>query len=263
MKKLALVSFLFLAAFAFLPVSKVKVIPVQGAIGEDIQPQDIIDLLDSAEQDSSVVGVVLRINSPGGRAVASHQIVRAVQNFSKPIVAYVEDSASSSAYWLAASCDAIIADELSVVGSVGAISQFIQISGLLERYGIEAETIAYPKEKGFGSMFQNMSLEEKRHAENLVKSASVFFRSDMISLRPQAEEYFDGFPYLAKDAPELVDEFGGFRKAVGKVKELAGVKKVLVEEESPHKGLRALLHELSALTKIGLGLKADYVLKFL
>ena len=72
------------------------------------------------------------LNSPGGTPFASKEIAMSIENMDKPAIAWVREYAASGAYWIASACDEIVADELSTVGSIGAMSIRPDISELMK-----------------------------------------------------------------------------------------------------------------------------------
>ncbi len=196
------------------------VIELHGTLGQDISLSDIRDRVEGLDYDA----ILLDIDSPGGTSVDSHELVRWVRSQDVPVVALVRNSATSGAYWVAASADYVVADELSLVGGMGAMMNFLSFEGLASRYGISSEVLAYPGNKSAGSPFRSLSPGERAYFENMTLSAGEYFRSSLEELRPRALAYFDGYPHLAKDAPGLVDEYGGFDAAVAAAERLSGRK---------------------------------------
>ena len=96
----------------------------------------VISYLNKAKNDNTIKAVILEINSPGGEALASREIVEAVKGMNKPVVAWIRDVGASGAYWVASASDSIIADELSVTGSIGVLGSYLQFEGLMNKYGI-------------------------------------------------------------------------------------------------------------------------------
>lgn len=223
------------------------VVELDGALGEGVDVQETVELLRTV--DAQYDAVILEIDSPGGTTVDSHQLVRAVSAMESPTVALVRNSATSGAYWVAASADRIVADELSFVGSIGAFMTFVSVDELADRYGVRVVTTAYPDNKSFGSPFSGMSPADRRHAEALTQSAADYFNASLRELRPQAVAYFDGLPYLARDAPGLVDSYGGIEEAREEAESLAGRSLELERVEQPQ-NLRGLLRDMA-------GLRAD------
>src|SRR5690606_17661622 len=101
-------------------------------------PQDFIKDLETARRDSSVKAVVIRINSPGGSAAASQELYRAIRRVraDKPVVCSMGDVAASGGYYMAAACDKIYANPATVTGSIGVITQFINLQQLMQKLGV-------------------------------------------------------------------------------------------------------------------------------
>lgn len=207
--------------FSGLISEPVAVVEIQGFIGGDVFADEIVQTLEAIEI-GEYAAVILDIDSPGGSAVDSHRIVTALKKMTKPKIALIGNAAVSGAYWVAAACDYIVADELSFVGSVGATTQFFSVEGLAEKYGVIAETIAYPENKAFGTIFKNMTPDERAYAQGMAESAGRYFQESVLALRPEVAPYVDGLPYIAYKAPEMTDEFGGFRDAVAAAETLTG-----------------------------------------
>ena len=113
--------------------------------------QDIIENLDKASQDSTVKGIILEINSPGGTVVASKEIADRVKSMNKPVVSWIREIGTSGAYWIASSSDKIVADPLSITGSIGVISSYLEFAGLLKNYNVTYESLTTGKFKEIGS----------------------------------------------------------------------------------------------------------------
>jgi len=207
--------------FSGLISEPVAVVEIHGFIGSDVIADDVVQTLEAIET-GEYAAVILDIDSPGGSAVDSHKIVKALEKMTKPKVAVIGNAAVSGAYWVAAACDHIVSDELSFVGSIGATTQFFSVEGLAERYGVIAETIAYPENKAFGNIFKNMTPDERDYAQGMAESAGRYFQESVLAFRPEVSPYVDGLPYVAYKAPEMVDKFGGFNEAVAAAETLTG-----------------------------------------
>ena len=88
------------------------------------------------EENKDIKAIVLEINSPGGSAVASDEIASAVKKSNKPTVAVIREAGASGGYWIASSTDHIIANRMSITGSIGVISSYLEFSGLIEKYWV-------------------------------------------------------------------------------------------------------------------------------
>ena len=118
-------------------------------------------MIDSAKKDVRIKGVIFKINSPGGSVVGSKEIGNAIKKLGKPSVAVIREVGASGAYWVASSADVIIADELSITGSIGVISSYLQFSKIMEEYGITYERLVGGEHKDMGVPYKQLSKEEQ------------------------------------------------------------------------------------------------------
>ena len=148
--------------------SKIAVIPIYGTITignynsllqqSTTSSSTIINFLNQAEKDKSVKAILLEINSPGGTAVASSEIADKVSSIQKPVVAFIREVGASGAYWIASSCDKIVANPLSITGSISAISSYLEFSDLMENYGVKYEKLTSGEYKDIGSPFRSLEM---------------------------------------------------------------------------------------------------------
>ncbi|MEK6856879.1 MAG: signal peptide peptidase SppA [Nanoarchaeota archaeon] len=237
----------------------IAIVPIKGTIlsedsndilsGNGMGSNTIINNLRRAENNEGIKAVVLEINSPGGTVVASREVANYVKSLSekKPVVAWIREVGASGAYWIASSSDVIIADEMSITGSVGVLSSYLEFSGLLEKYGIEYERLVAGDLKDVGSPFRELNENEKRLMNAKLKKIQDLFINEVASNRKlnneQIEEIRHGFFYLGIEAKELglVDEFGGRDEAIAKAKELAGIDDGKVVEYKSEKNLLEII----------------------
>ena len=116
---------------------------------DGITQKELSRELAEIEKNDDIKAVVLRIDSPGGSALASdllwHDLMRI--RAKKPIVVSVGEMAASGGYYLASTANVIFADPMSIVGSIGVVGGKVGIGGALERFGVHAETFPAAKEK--------------------------------------------------------------------------------------------------------------------
>lgn len=218
---------------------KIAVIPLEGTIvGSDMSglvlrntllSKTVVDFIKEAEQDDTVKGILLEINSPGGTVVASKEIVQAVKSAEKPVVAYIREIGTSGAYWIASASDFVISDELSLTGSIGVVSTFLEFSGLLEEYGVTYEGLKTGKYKDVGSPFRKMTDEERQILLSKMGKIHDAFVLDVAQNRDLDEqkvrELATGIYYLGSEALDLglIDAVGTREQAFNKTKELAHI----------------------------------------
>src|SRR3989344_1190786 len=122
---------------------------------------EIVKLIKKADEDILIDGILIKINSPGGTVVASKEIGNAVKRAKKPTVAVIREVGASGGYWIASATDYIIADELSITGSIGVLSGGLEFSQLMEKYGVAYNRLVAGKYKDTGTPYRNMTNEEK------------------------------------------------------------------------------------------------------
>jgi protease-4 len=214
----------------------VAVIYVRGTIASQessssavVTPEEIGDLLDQAAQDPNVRAVVLRVESPGGSVVASNEIYRALLAFDKPIVVSMGDLAASGGYYISCAAQHIVANPDTLTGSIGVISEFPNVAGLLEKVGVEVIVIASGPSKDLGSPYREMTAEERALWAGIIQEVYDGFVQVVAEGRDlpveQVRELADGRVYTGRQALEvgLVDELGTLDDAVARAAELGGI----------------------------------------
>ncbi|MGF1511728.1 MAG: signal peptide peptidase SppA [Myxococcota bacterium] len=192
----------------------------------------IIDSLNRAREDPSIKGVVLRIDTPGGDAVASDRIARAVQRLArrKPVAASMGDIATSGGYFVAAPAGIIFAEPSTITGSIGVFSLRVTAADLLARLGIFAEVFERGEHAGLGSWLVPFEKGDEAIAEKRVdffydRFLEVISKSRDLS-KEQVRSVAEGRVWSGRDAKErqLIDEFGGLMDAVAWVRRSAGLR---------------------------------------
>jgi len=206
-----------------------------------ISPKLVRDYLRKAESDGGVKAVVLRINSPGGSAAASQEIALEVRRFKeetgKPVVISMGDVAASGGYYISAYADKIVANPGTLTGSIGVISHFIYIEGLLEKLGLELETIKTGRHKDMG--IWPLTGEQRQIMQDITDDLYEQFVAAVAEGRglPVAEvrQLATGQLYTGGQALDLglVDNLGGLDTAIDLAASLAGISIPEIEEYSP------------------------------
>jgi protease-4 len=196
-----------------------------------VEPDSILGLLETARDDEKIGAVVIDINSPGGLPVATREIGEKIKQvkMKKPVVAWIGESGTSGGYWIATTSDWVMADPLSVVGSIGVIMEVPNLSGLMEKLGVQITTIKGGDYKDIGSPFRNMTDDEIALLENISAQLHEEFINEVSQNRElnltQTRKLADGQIYLGRKALELglIDELGTRDDAIEKAAELAGI----------------------------------------
>ncbi|WP_044565062.1 signal peptide peptidase SppA [Anaerococcus provencensis] len=204
------------------PMEKISVINVDGVIANDVNNDTIVEQLEDARKDPSVVGVIMHINSPGGSVYASEKIYKEINKLketNKPVYAVMQEIAASGGYYISAPCDKIFASNETFTGSIGVIMQSYSLEGLFEKYGIKEQNIKTGKMKDAGSPGKALDKEEREYLQNLVDSAFARFVKVVADGRDMSEadvrKLADGRIYDGSQAVEngLVDSIGDLEAA--------------------------------------------------
>jgi len=173
---------------------------------------------------SNIVAIVVRLETPGGGVAASQEIyekVRKISKFSdKPIIASMGGVAASGGYYIALGADTIMANPGTATGSIGVIMSYPIIGKMMDKIGIQYETIKSGTLKDSGSPFRNITSEERKYFQGLIDDLHGQFLSVVAKERnipmDQAAELANGQVYSGKQAVEngLIDMLGTFEDAV-------------------------------------------------
>jgi len=230
---------------------KVAVIRLNGIIADSsqqgllttggISPKQVRDYLTKAESDGGIKAVVLRIDSPGGSAAASQEIASEVRHFKevtgKPVVISMGDVAASGGYYISAYADRIVANPSTLTGSIGVISHFIYIEGLLEKWGLELEIVKTGRHKDMG--IWPLTDEQRKIMQDITDDLYEQFVAAVAQGRGLSAAEVRGLAtgqlYTGNQALNLglVDELGGLDTAIEVAASLAGISVPEIEEYSP------------------------------
>jgi protease IV len=244
--------------------NKIAVVEVNGIITSsplNQQGYSMVDVikaqLDRAQDDRRVKAVILKVDSPGGEVLASDEISDAIKNFqdgrksngqdqgktkAKPIVVSMGNLAASGGYYISAPCRYIVANKMTITGSIGVIMHGWNYRGLIDKIGIVPETFKSGKFKDMlsGSRETN-SIPPEEHAmvQALIDEVYSDFKDVVAQGRKDAHDhnkdcrelvenwtdYADGRVLSGTEAQKLgfVDKLGNFQTAVQSAEEIAGI----------------------------------------
>jgi protease-4 len=218
------------------------------------------DVIKKERQDSSVKAIVLRVNSPGGNAIASDLIWRELELAAetKPVVISMGNYAASGGYYISAPGTKIYADPTSISGSIGVFGLVPNAGKLLEqKLGLSIETVNTNENSDFPSVYRSMNVYEKEVMQQTIEKVYTDFVSKVASGRKKSFESVDsigeGHVWSGSSALKigLVDEIGGLREAIKGAAELAKLDSYSVRElpviEDP---FTKLLNQLSGNIKM-------------
>lgn len=189
-------------------------IRIEGTITED---EKLIELIERATKADQVKGVVLAIDSPGGTTAGGEAIYEAVRKLAekKPVVAQVGTLAASAGYMIACATDHIVARQSSIVGSIGVLVQIPNVKGLLDKIGVEVDTIKSAPLKAEPSPFNETTEAEREMMRAMIMDSFNWFEGIVIERRPLSAEEVralaDGSVFTGRQALQrkLIDELGG------------------------------------------------------
>jgi len=185
--------------------------------------------LDSLAADPSIAAIVLRVDSPGGSALASDQIWRAVMRARrrKPVIASMGAVAASGGYYVASGADEIWADASTVTGSIGIFFGKVDVVGLADRLGVSIEHVARGRHAGFDSIWRPLTPEERLIAARKIRIWYRLFLRRVAEGRAMEIDDIDrvgrGHVWSGDAALRvgLVDHLGGYLSALGRARALA------------------------------------------
>ena len=193
-------------------------INIDGLIRSD---KDRVEALERLEK-SSAAAVVVHINSPGGTTAGSEQLYGALTRLKakKPMVVVVEGLAASGGYIAALASDHIVAQQSSLVGSIGVLFQFPNVSELMKTVGVKVEEVKSSPLKAAPNGFEPTSPEARAALDSLVKDSFAWFKELVQSRRAmdtaQLEKVADGRVFTGRQAVDLklIDQLGDEKAAV-------------------------------------------------
>jgi protease-4 len=237
--------------------NKIALVEVDGIITGRVIDQggySLVDLIKAqlrrAEDDDRVRAVVLKVDSPGGEVLASDDIYRAIKDFQsrtrKPVIASMGSLAASGGYYVSSPCRWIVANELTLTGSIGVIMSSWNYRGLMDKVGVLPQVYKSGKFKDMLSGSRepdSVTPEEKAMLQSLIDETFNKFKSVVQEGRDQAydknketkdkgrplstdwQDYADGRVLSGTEALKLgfVDQLGDFDDAVDRAKKIAGI----------------------------------------
>jgi protease IV len=196
---------------------------------ESFTATGFIKLLKQVENDPSIQGVILRIDSPGGDAVASDDMLHEAKILSKkkPLVISMSDEAASGGYYVAATGDPIIAYPNTLTGSIGVIFARLNLHGLYDKIGVNKQLLSRGRYADIDSDYAPMSDDERK---KIAGQIDAFYRAFVGHVAEGRKKPFDqieplaqGRVWLGAQAKQngLVDQLGGLDRAIEILKQQA------------------------------------------
>jgi protease-4 len=198
--------------------------------GESVMGSDtMIKAIREANKDATVKAIVLRVDSPGGSALASDLMWHELELVKKPFVVSMGDVAGSGGYYIAMGADRIFADPGTITGSIGVVGGKFALNGLYNKVGITTDIISRGKNSGVLSSTTGFSDNERDAMQRLLNDIYEQFTSKAAQGRKMPKEKLEklarGRVYTGTAAIKigLVDELGSLEDAIAYAKKQAGV----------------------------------------
>jgi len=252
---------------------KIVVISVDGIITGHTADQagnSMVDVmkaqLDRAKDDDHVKAVILKVDSPGGEVMASDEINRLIMKFQtdsgKPVVCSMGSLAASGGYYISVPCRWIVADELTLTGSIGVIMESLNYRGLMDKVGLQPTVYKSGKYKDMLSGMRSTNeipAGERAMVQKLIDDTYQKFKTVVANGRNAAHDankneghalvsnwadYADGRVLSGTDALQFgfVDQLGNFDDAVKTTEKIAGIPKANLVEYRERYDISDFLH---------------------
>ena len=207
----------------------IAVIYAEGAIIDDstandntisIAPDNIAVKLEKALETKNLKGIVLRVNSPGGSALASEIIYQTLLKAGVPIYVSMSETAASGGYYISMAGNKVFADNATITGSIGVVSMIPKFYNAQNKYGITANSISKGKYSDMYNPFTPLTEETKTKISESMLSTYKEFKSRVSANRKIddtiLENYAQGKIWLGDEAKniKLVDEIGGLEETI-------------------------------------------------
>ena len=244
--------------------SKVAIVSLDGVI---VSSTEIVRQLDRWGRDDNVRAIVMHINSPGGGVAPSQEIydklMKVRAGTDKPIVVSMSSVCASGGYYIACAADKIVAVPGTVTGSIGVIFQWPVVDKLLDKVGVQYETIKSGTVKDVGSPFREANDADRAMLQSVVDDTYDEFVNVVSERRgiprDSAVAMATGAVFTGRQAQKLglVDSLGTFDDAVDLAGELCGLGKNPNRIKETRRRAASIFDLLGSLTNIDLGKLLD------
>jgi len=209
--------------------------------GEVMGSDTIVKAIDKARDDENVKAIVLRVDSPGGSALASDLIWRSVElaKAKKPVIVSMGYVAGSGGYYISMGADAIVAEPSTITGSIGVVGGKVAFDGLLKKIGVTTSVVSRGKNSGTLSVLSGFTDSERAAMQKMLDEVYKIFTSKAAQGRDMKVEDLEklarGRIYTGERAKKigLVDETGTLADATEIAKTKARERGLLGKDEDP------------------------------
>ena len=253
--------FLLILALIFMPDSDKELNPTNlqriNLVGPIMEVSEILEKIQTAQDDTNIKGVLLIVDSPGGAVAPSVEVAYAIKRLKdkKPVVVYAAGTIASGSYYASIWADEIIANPGSMVGSIGVVMQGADMSELMNKIGISSQSVQAGKYKKVGTTDRKWEAYEVNELNKVIQGTYDMFTKDVADARgldiKKRDIFANAHIFTALQAKNvgLIDSIGVDYDAKLKLVELSGVTKAVWSKEDK---LDKLMKKLSATTAITL-----------
>lgn len=209
---------------------KTNAIGVVEIKGEITSAEETIKTVNAFIEDEEIKGILVRIDSPGGSVSASQEMVESIRLIKKPVVISMGDMAASGGYYVACAGPTIYANPGTLTGSIGVISQVLELKDLMEFFKVNVHTIKTGELKDSGSPFREFNETDRQYFAAMGMDILEQFVEHVADARKMKKEDVEklatGQVWTGRKAKELglIDEIGGMNTALEALKTKAGIK---------------------------------------
>lgn len=234
----------------------IGVVNIEGAIEDN---KAILEWIDRFRKDENAMGIMVRIDSPGGAVTPSEEIYTALKRLAetRPLVASLGATAASGGYMVALPAKVIVANPTTVTGSIGVLMELGNYRELMDKLGVTYESLATGELKTAGAPYQQLTDKEREYFRGIIQDMFARFVEMVRYHRDMSDEQFsrlaDGRVVTGRraEALGLVDRLGDSTDALAILHEMIGAEEALPVLEGPEEEEFSMLRSL--LSKAGLG----------
>lgn len=226
--------------------------------GGSAAADELVEQIETADQDGNADGLILNMNTPGGEVVASEDIRYAVEQFDGPTVAYATSLCASGGMWIASGCDEFHARDGSRIGSIGVIGAILGKEGTLDKLGLEYNRFVAGDYKDTTSGFRELREDEREYWQGLLDEWYDQFIETVVEGRDidaDTARETEARIYLGPEAKELglVDSLGPREEMEDALADRMGVDDIVIEEFEPERGIQDQLSATAVRVARGFG----------
>lgn len=211
------------SSFSDAPKNSIALVDIQGPMMKhsycSLGMKAMGELIQEADSHPNIMGIILKIDSPGGTVDGVYELGEIVKNTKKPIVAHTDGMIASAAYWVASQCDSIIANNKTAsIGSIGVMLSISDYKPKYEKEGVKYHTV-YASQSKDKNRLETQILEGKydEYRQTILDPLACEFITKVKTCRATiSEDVLTGKMFFADDALKngLIDKIGGIESAI-------------------------------------------------